>query len=90
MSTRAAVISSVVWVVLVVAGGLAVVSTFSRSPFRGARATERAAKLGGGLGVVAGIGVSGIWGVWLIRRKSRDRAGPAVRRPRRPNPDRAP
>jgi hypothetical protein len=69
-----AVIASVLWVMCVMGASLLVL-WYAWEHRIGGRANfeERASQLGSATGVVAAMGLAVIWGIWLYRRKTRER-----------------
>ncbi len=61
MKLKTALIASAVWTVVVVGVAGYTIWYVVNHPIRGMSKTDRASKVGGGLGVFAGIGYSAIW-----------------------------
>jgi hypothetical protein len=68
MNTKWAIIATVGWIVLVMAGCLVFLAVAASN--RAANLEERAEQLGSGAAVVTLIGCAAIWGIWFSQKRA--------------------
>lgn len=83
MTRRLALILSGVWTAVVLVAAVAVVWYVVTHPVRGMTQDQRAAKVGGGMGVAAGIGYGIIWIPYAAQVGQRRRAERARKQQRK-------